>query len=182
MIRFLHALTGYLRVRIIKVFGQPYLERYLLAELPLGLGALYIHRFMSDDPDRGYHNHPWNSLSFVLAGGYEEHRLCSGLDVAVKIRPFHFNRITVERFHKVKLLEREAWSIFWRAGTSHRWGFMTPAEGSFTLTLPDNNLPAAEPVQLWVYSPAREETDEPGFWKTMPRGRDAGREPWSSAR
>lgn len=105
--RVLHRLSGRLPVRIIRVQNAPYLERYLLAELPEG-GCLYLHRFLSSDPDRGYHNHPWRSLSLILAGGYIEHRWISGGDVAVRMAPGGVNRITPERYHRVELLGSEA--------------------------------------------------------------------------
>lgn len=170
-------LTGWLRVRIIRVNDAPYLERYLLAEFPLGLGALYIHRFLaSDPPERCLHNHPWTSLSFVLAGGYDEHRWVSGRVVTVRVRPLRFNLITAERLHRVNLLEKDAWSLFLRGGTSHGWGFLAPAgeppPGSYV-----SSLPLAGPQTAWTYSPAHEESDVPGFWATMPRGRGSDRSP-----
>ena len=73
--KLLYTITGWLRCRIIRGNqGEPYLERYHLFRLPGGGGA-YIHRFLSSDPDRGLHDHPWErSLGIVLSGGYLEQR------------------------------------------------------------------------------------------------------------
>lgn len=34
---------------------------------------IYLHRFRRSDYDRALHDHPWASISIVLAGGYWEH-------------------------------------------------------------------------------------------------------------
>src|SRR6185503_4875319 len=50
---------------------QPYMLRWILFRNHL-LGGLYLHLFLEDDDDRALHDHPWPSLSFVLAGEQRE--------------------------------------------------------------------------------------------------------------
>lgn len=173
--RFLFWLSGWLRVRLIYVNEKPYLERYRLLQPIDGGPAVYLHRFLASDPDRGYHSHPWNSVSLVLVNGYLERRWVSGREHVVDIRPWRFNVITPERQHRVELHGSEGWSLFFRAGTAHPWGFISqvPWDGR----VPGHNLPAAGPLTEWVFTPAHEDTDHPGFWKTLPRGKDSKREP-----
>jgi len=46
-----------------------YLERfYIISTSWLGV---YLHRFWASDDD-GLHDHPWNSISILLKGGYYE--------------------------------------------------------------------------------------------------------------
>lgn len=49
--------------------GNDYLERLRIVQTPWG--GLYIHHIIAEDSDVP-HDHPWNFLSFVLKGGYEE--------------------------------------------------------------------------------------------------------------
>lgn len=56
----------------IKRDGQPYLHRwYIIPRNPLF--NIYLHKFVNDDIDEAFHDHPWWSLSFMLSsyGGTE---------------------------------------------------------------------------------------------------------------
>lgn len=51
--------------------ADPYLQRWWL--LPRNrVVNVYLHRFLRSDDDRALHDHPWRSVSVVLAGGYLE--------------------------------------------------------------------------------------------------------------
>jgi len=123
----LYRITAQLPCRLIDGDeGEPYLERYYL------FGALgwhaYLHRFMSSDPDRGLHDHPWSrAVSFVLTGGYDEQRPTAGDPdrISVRtIRPFRFNFLRGEDFHRVVLREdRPAWTLFLHGPRTKGWGF-----------------------------------------------------------
>ena len=74
---FLVWFTNFLSVKVIRDHnGVPFLYRYHIFALTNNGPGLCIHRFVKSDPDRGYHDHPWKrSMSFILAGGYEERLL-----------------------------------------------------------------------------------------------------------
>lgn len=91
---------------------------------------------MDDDGVLLMHNHPWPwSFSIILVGGYTEERtpdvfdvdgLHAGNTITTKTyRPISFNFITHKDFHRVDILENDAWSLFftgWRS-KNRSWGF-----------------------------------------------------------
>jgi hypothetical protein len=102
------------------------------AIFPSGVGV-YLHRFHRGDEDRALHNHPWVwSRSLVLVGGYVEERRISALGVTQVfhfvqkriVRPWTWNVIDADDFHRVDLIESDCWSLF-IAGpkTGKSWGF-----------------------------------------------------------
>lgn len=115
----LHRLVRHLpepRVIYDRAGGSPYLSRwYLLDRFREGKGiAIFLHRFHRGDDDQELHNHPWVwSVSFILAGGYREERRLRGWAkrfVHVReVRPWSFNVIRGDDFHRVDLYEEDAW-------------------------------------------------------------------------
>jgi 8-oxo-dGTP diphosphatase len=71
---FITKLTNYLPVKVIRDDkGIPFLYRYHLFAFGDNGPGMCIHHFVKSDPDRGYHDHPWDrGLSFILCGGYDE--------------------------------------------------------------------------------------------------------------
>lgn len=62
--------------QVIRRVGRPYLERWWLRR---GVtGAVYLHRWLGDDPDFGLHDHPADSLSLLLTGALRERWLAAG--------------------------------------------------------------------------------------------------------
>lgn len=56
---------------IIAPEGHPYIYRWHL--VPRNRKAnLYFHIQVADDPERPLHDHPWDNMSVILAGGYTE--------------------------------------------------------------------------------------------------------------
>lgn len=66
--------------------GEPYLYRWYLMpcggyykpngqkrEIPSYRNSVMLHIQTNSDPERPYHDHPWDNQSVILAGGYEEH-------------------------------------------------------------------------------------------------------------
>ncbi len=51
---------------------NPYLLRWYLTPRDDGAG-IYLHRFLRSDDDRALHDHPWDSTTWILQGGYVEH-------------------------------------------------------------------------------------------------------------
>lgn len=162
--KLLFKVTGLLRCRIIRGnMGEPYLERYHLFRLPGGGGA-YIHRFLSSDPDRGLHDHPWNrALGIVLAGGYVEQRLIDNRVVERTLGAGMINRLSGDDFHRVILPhEHHAWTFFMHTAKVRDWGFLTIGE-------------SGEPLYT-AHDKVNGEGSHHQWWKFASRGRDAARE------
>ena len=118
--------------------GEPYLIRYFLFSVP-NLVTCYLHRFIGDDPDRGFHNHPWNwAASIILAGRNTEYSFNSiGVYPATTItRPRLFNFIGKSKWHSIILdkdrskqhVPIEAWSLFFHGTCQDHWGFLRIAK------------------------------------------------------
>lgn len=53
------------------VIGDDYLRRWWV--IPRNYHSnIYLHEILRDDQDRDLHNHPWDSVSMILQGGYKE--------------------------------------------------------------------------------------------------------------
>jgi 8-oxo-dGTP diphosphatase len=124
-------ITNRLSVKIIRDDqGIPFLYRYHLFALTSDGPGMCIHRFVKSDPDRGYHDHPWShSLSFILAGGYEE-RIFDG-KAPNNYNTHHrgrwsFNHLDGNKtFHRVMIEEgKDSWSLFWFLRRSKKWGMI----------------------------------------------------------
>lgn len=149
LIRFLLWCARKTPPRVITVADLPYLTRYFIfrrSALTEGMETkvtkpprwgLYLHRFHRGDQDRELHNHPWRwALSFVLKGGYsEERRESNGVgDVRVvrrEVRPWSFNYLTHNDFHRVDLDNGEAWTLFLVGPLVQDWGFWDRSTGSY---------------------------------------------------
>jgi len=118
-----------------------YLERFYIcggpsedgqfADEPIGV---MLHRFVRSDEDGELHNHPWEaSASLILAGGYSEERRLG--DDSVERRefgPFSINVILANHFHRVDLLEKDAWTLFVVTRKAQSWGFWHRITKAFT--------------------------------------------------
>ena len=131
--RILYFCAGFLKAKAIKgPDGEPYLERHLL--LRWGGHAVFLHRFLASDPDRGLHDHPWRkSVSFIVCGGYIEKRLMSRAGqiwmVFKRLSAGSVNVIGGDDFHQVVLEEGQpAWTIFYHGPRVKSWGFAASEE------------------------------------------------------
>lgn len=95
--------------------------------------GLYLHRFHRGDDEQELHNHPWRwAVSLILAGGYVEERRCDGGEVKTRIvRPGRLNVIRSDDFHRVELLDEDAWSLFLVGPKFQGWGFWNRTTGKF---------------------------------------------------
>lgn len=95
--------------------------------------SLYLHHFHRSDVDRELHNHPWEwAVSLILVGGYtEERRVGDGVRVKLFL-PGELNRIGQNDFHRVDLVEDDAWSLFLVGPKVSGWGFWDRASGAVT--------------------------------------------------
>jgi hypothetical protein len=127
-------------ITIPKPDGKPYLTRYYLFGADREWGNWWLHHFHSSDLDIApyaipsstnylLHCHPFiGSVSFVLTGGYNEER--RNVDDTVykrTVKPFSFNFLFRNDFHRVELLDEEkgAWTFFFTGPRSKdmSWGF-----------------------------------------------------------
>lgn len=129
--RFIVFITNYLPVKVIRDDnGVPFLYRYHLFTFGNDGPGMCIHRFVKSDPERGFHDHPWNkALSFILCGGYEERIYDkdaeNGYNTYTRSR-FTFNYLDgVNNFHRVMIDEdKDAWTLFAFQKRSKTWGMI----------------------------------------------------------
>lgn len=133
----LFKISAFCRCRVINgPDHKPYLERYHLFRLPFGY-RVYLHRFVSSDPGRGLHNHPWNrAVSFVLSGKYEEIRMMDAQHgnavIKRQVSAGNLNWINGSIFHRINLTENhECWTLFVHSPNAQPWGFLQHEDRRF---------------------------------------------------
>ncbi len=84
---------------------------------------VYLHKICRDDDDRALHDHPWASLSLILAGGYCEVKPSGRRDYAagsVILRGSTYQ-------HRLEVLGGEpCWTLFVTGSRVREWGFHCP--------------------------------------------------------
>lgn len=99
-----------------------YLRRwYLVPRNPLF--NAYLHEFLRDDHDEALHDHPWHSLSLVLAGDAYEYQP-DNVKIPVKagdviLRPCPFP-------HRIELHGQPMITLFLTGPIQREWGFLCP--------------------------------------------------------
>lgn len=94
----------------------PYMKRWVL---DFGLFSIRLHKWISSDDDRAYHDHPWWFLTTVIYGSY------------VDISPLgednlHMGSIRFRHArhqHTVKIITPNTWTLLITGKPSRRWGF-----------------------------------------------------------
>lgn len=99
-----------------------YMRRWLVG--PKWGPGLRLHHIARGDATPEMHDHPFSFLSFVLWGGYVEHRPDRQPRT---VRPWSFVFHRAEDLHRLEL-DRTAWTFVIRGPIRRTWGFMT-AEG-----------------------------------------------------
>ncbi len=108
-------LTDLLPVKVIRdERGTPFLYRYHLFALTDDGPGMCIHHFVKSDPDRGYHDHPWNSaVSLILSGGYQERFPTDAGYRSLERRSWRLNVLDGTARHRVMLADgQDAWTVF----------------------------------------------------------------------
>jgi hypothetical protein len=111
-----------------------YLTRYYFFLKDRRFANIFLHHFHRSDMDMGadgyglLHCHPFGGFSFILTGGYREERRQADGTISVKIvKPFTFNRIRKDTFHRVDLLDetKGSWTLFFTGSRSEEsdWYF-----------------------------------------------------------
>lgn len=93
--------------------------------IPTRNHGLYLHHFHRGDDEYELHSHPWRwAVSVVLAGGYSEERLGRGGRIAWRtLGPGSINVLRANTFHRVELIEEDAWTLILTGPKRDTWGF-----------------------------------------------------------
>lgn len=95
--------------------GEPYIYRWHV--IPRNCEAnVYLHLQVASDPERPLHDHPWDNMSVILAGGYEE------------LLTEHPGKLPGRRFSR-----RPGDTIFRKAAEAHR--IFLPSANPYSLSL-----------------------------------------------
>lgn len=106
---------------------------------------VYVHCFLRDDDDRALHDHPWDSVSFLVKGKYKEYTPCDlvSTEASQKVTamggrivaanwvetykaPAMIKR-SAEHKHRIALIDgRPAWTVFITGPKRRGWGFWCP--------------------------------------------------------
>lgn len=104
--------------------SDPYLMRwYLIPQNPVI--NIFLHKFMREDDDRAFHDHPWNFISVMIRGGYREF---TDDGMIVRKSPSIAARKATHR-HRVELLSNEnggripCWTLIVTGSKIRTWGF-----------------------------------------------------------
>lgn len=103
-----------------------YLKRYYVLKTPWI--EVMIHQFFLSDEET-LHDHPWDSASIILGGGYREHVLVKGKPTSFYRRPGYIGGRSRFAFHRVELepgMEGKVWTVFITLARRRQWGFLTP--------------------------------------------------------
>jgi hypothetical protein len=109
---------------------KPYLVRWHIWP------GVYLHKFVSSDPDRGWHCHPWKwARSRILWGAYYQSAPFwpgDGLRVGL-FKTGDLNELLEGDYHRVLLRTPVVWTLF-RHGPKHgrSWNFLSYDQTTLT--------------------------------------------------
>ncbi|MBS7790263.1 hypothetical protein KTR66_09665 [Roseococcus sp. SDR] len=111
--------------KIIGGEADPYMRRWYI--LPRSADAsCYLHEFLRSDEDRALHDHPYDSVGIILAGGYIEHTDTAAPQI--RLPGDVIPRRATDR-HRVQLFTgpdgrpQPAWTLFATGARVRDWGF-----------------------------------------------------------
>src|SRR4051812_19276202 len=101
--------------------GELHFERWALLET--SLFSVYIHRIHKEDRDIHLHSHPWNFISWVLKGSYDE----ESVNNVIKTKRFlSFSKADKKYFHKIKQINNgPVYTLFITYGKHQPWYYLT---------------------------------------------------------
>lgn len=89
-------------------------------------GNVYVHHFIAAQNEERAHDHPWNFISFMLAGGYTEIVYDHGKEVSrtrySAPRVLYRDRNCI---HKLVEIEADTWTVVFTSRWLGRWGYWT---------------------------------------------------------
>ena len=117
----------------IKHLGEVYLDPWYLKRAP-DKANYYLHCFRTDDPnDRGLHDHPWDSLSILLAGEQQEIWRSTGTHLKTNertLKPFDVVHRPAHFTHRLIITKHTPITLFVTGPCVRRWGFWPMDERS----------------------------------------------------
>jgi len=109
------------------VDGRDYLYRLRILSTPFG--GVYLHKIINADP-ADPHDHPWNFVSIILKGGYDEVRHMVGPDRMIGQegrvyfwRRGHINRVKLNEAHRIAKIIPGTWTLVFVGRRQREWGF-----------------------------------------------------------
>ena len=130
----------------VTINGSVYMRRWRLIDLPWF--GVRIHHIVRSDHDREMHDHPFSFISFILRGGYYEHRPHAkikgfildsdgkrwtdvkrhgaGSIVVRKAEDLHRLDLAIISESETHVEERGTWTFVLRGPRRREWGFETP--------------------------------------------------------
>lgn len=98
---------------------DPYMRRYFLLKIKR-LGSIRVHEILRSDLDRHLHDHPFDFVSLILSGGYEE----VTPEGRFQRKPGQILFRRAEDLHRL-VLTKPAWTFVITTPWRRPWGFMT---------------------------------------------------------
>lgn len=95
----------------------PYLIRWCLN---FGIFSIRLHKWLSSDDQRYYHNHAWWFITFILSGSYLD--ITENGEELLTFGAIRFRK--AEHSHKVKILKSPTWTILLTGPSVNKWGFI----------------------------------------------------------
>ena len=104
-----------------RIIGDKYLFRWHLTPRNRYLN-IYLHKFCQSDDGRALHDHPWNSVSIMLKGSYDE---VFNNETKRRNAGQIFGRKATTA-HRIEIVYGPVWTIFITGPKVREWGFWRP--------------------------------------------------------
>lgn len=100
------------------IIGDDYLHRWFI--IPRNpIINIYLNKFHNSDDDRALHDHPWHTVSFLLAGELKEIHL-NGIRLIPRFIPVFRS---AKFAHRIELVKGPATTLFITGPKIREWGF-----------------------------------------------------------
>lgn len=109
--------------RTLAAHGEPHMFRWHVVRSRRA--SVYVHLHVGDDPQH-LHDHPWDSQSVIIAGGYDE--VLQGVPTPRKLRAGDIARRYANQAHRIVLPSEIPYclSLFSVGPVKREWGFYLP--------------------------------------------------------
>jgi len=109
----------FLHKRIVGPDSDPLLIRYIIFSTPIG--GVYLHKFCRSDYDLALHCHPWDFVSIILKGGYDEQTdvgILQHKPGSILLRPAEWRHRVI-----IRDLKKPSWNLILKGPRRRHWGF-----------------------------------------------------------
>ena len=100
--------------------NEPYIKRWRVIDTPWF--GVFVHNILASDTDRDLHDHPWNFVSILLKGVYDEENEAPG-EATRRTSPCMIIHKSTD-LHRISII-RPTWTLFIHGRKSRPWGFKT---------------------------------------------------------